>query len=179
VKLFKIIFLFFVLSLPLAGTYVVFKHYQYKIRKEVKRKIKKGVEEKDLVLLKIPKNLEESNNQKFNRIHSKEFSYLGEMYDIVRQAEYADTTYYWCIWDKEETALFAQLEDNFNKIWNTNPLKQNTSELALNFIKSFFHQLCDDLILTRFWEIKKTHNQLPLVIYTKPFLNIIIAPPEC
>jgi hypothetical protein len=178
-KTLKITFLLLVLSLPLVGTYVVFKHYQYKIRKEVKRKIKKGVDEKDLILLKIPKKLEETSNHEFTRIHSKEFRFKGEMYDIVRQIEYADTTYYWCIWDREETALFAQLDENFNKIWNSNPVKQNTSELALNFLKSFYYQEDNTLIQTRFWEIEKIKNIAALINYQKPFLNIIIAPPEC
>lgn len=132
------ILLIFTLALPYSSTYLYFKQRQYVIRKSIKRQIKKGVSEKDLVLLKIPKWIENSENEEFKRIHSKEFRYKGEMYDIVRSQDYGNETWYWCVWDKEETALFAQLDELFDKAWNKDPAQQQTQERLMQFFHSIF-----------------------------------------
>lgn len=89
----------------------VFKIQQYQIRKEIKRQIKAGVPEEELILLKIPHSLEISPNNKFKRIEEHEFRYLGEMYDVVKQEQHGDTTWYYCLWDEKESELFAQLDE--------------------------------------------------------------------
>jgi hypothetical protein len=139
------ILLLTVLLLPLAGTYTCFKIRQYKVHKTIKRQIKKGVEEKDLVLLKIHQDLEEKENSRFKRIHSKEFRFDGEMYDIVRQEQQGDITLYWCVWDKEETALFAELDIMVGKAMGTNPEQKKDSDKLNKFLSSlFFEELHDD-----------------------------------
>ena len=167
-----------VLLLPLGGTYLFFKSQQYKIRKEIKRKIKNGVKNEDLVLLKIPKVMEEFPNNDFQRIHSKEFRYKGEMYDIVEQETFADTTYYWCIWDKEETALFATLDETFNLIWNKNPIKKNTNEKIQIFIKSLFYENDNLNFQANFLKAKKQNFLFKNSFYQTPHIKQNFPPPE-
>lgn len=103
------------------------------IRKNVKRKIKKGARESDMVKLYIPKTLEAKPDASFTRIHSREFRYKGQMYDIVKQTDLGDTTLYWCIWDKEETALFAQLGSLFDKAKKHDPKLLNLMDGLFKF----------------------------------------------
>lgn len=42
-------------------------------------------------------------------VHSREFSYQGRMFDVVRQDERGDTLELWCYWDAEETRLKERL----------------------------------------------------------------------
>ncbi|NLF41120.1 MAG: hypothetical protein GX587_00320 [Bacteroidales bacterium] len=139
-KLIKSILLLFVLMLPLISVRVVFHYQQKSIHKSIKKRIKKGVKESDLVLLKIPVSLEKSKNNRFKRIHSREFCLDGEMYDIVRQELHTDTTYYWCIWDKEETALFARLDQMVSKALGANPEVVKNKKALQHFYNSLYFQ---------------------------------------
>jgi hypothetical protein len=142
---YRAILLLLVLQIPIGGTYLVFKHRQFNIRKEIKRQIKWGASEDDLVLLKIPRELEEKPNKQFKRIHSREFRFEGEMYDIVRQEARGDTTWYWCIWDEEETALFAGLDEALNRALGADPVNREAGNQLDRFLKN--------LVLCRFSQV--------------------------
>jgi len=151
----KSILLLLVLLAPVTGTYIIFKNRQYQVRKDIKRQIKRGVSESDLVLLKIPKEIEQNPNPSFKRIHSKEFRYNGEMYDIVLQEAKGDTTWYWCIWDKEETALFAKLDELFARAWGKDPVNQSNNEKLFSFLKNLFTPPNFDFNLSLFYPLLK------------------------
>lgn len=101
------ILLVLILLFNIGGFYVVIKSRQYAIRKEVKRQIKHGVDEKDLV----PILVNDDNQDQLDWKHSKEFRYKGSMYDIVR-TEFNEngTITYHCIIDDNESALFNDLD---------------------------------------------------------------------
>src|SRR5690606_30808540 len=42
--------------------------------------------------------------------HSREFAYLGEMYDVVRSSSTRDSVTYWCHHDVRETRLRASMQ---------------------------------------------------------------------
>lgn len=65
---------------------------------------------KPLLVLAIPKNLEAVENERFVRIHSREFRFEGQMYDIVRTQPGSDTTWYTVYADNKEDKLLAQRE---------------------------------------------------------------------
>lgn len=98
------------LLIQMQGTWLVFKLQQTAIRHEVKQQIKAGVPASDLVVLRIAKVWEETHNARFEREHSKEFRFHGEMYDIIHSRDEGDTTVYICIHDVKESGLFADLE---------------------------------------------------------------------
>ncbi len=103
--------LLFSMLFQAAGHFFIFRIQQHKIRQEIEQQIKAGVSEAELVLLKIPKTLEEKPHSTFQRIHKREFRYDGKMYDIVRQESHGDTTWYYCLPDEKETQLFANLDE--------------------------------------------------------------------
>jgi hypothetical protein len=102
--------LLLILLLPAAGSQLYFGFRFHQIKKDIKRQLKQGVPDDELELLKIPRSFETGADPRFERIHAREFRYLGRMYDIVRQETRGDTTWYWCIHDFRESALFAQLD---------------------------------------------------------------------
>lgn len=105
-------------------------------RHEIKQRIKNGVPEEDRVLLKIPVSLEEEPNDIFQRKHSREFRYKGEMYDILKQERHGDTTWYTCIHDVKESGLFKDLDKKVNNYLSSNPEHRQQRGLAY----AFFHQ---------------------------------------
>lgn len=122
-----------------ASYLLVFKIQQYQIRKEIKQQIKAGVPEEALVLLKIPLSLETSaHNEHFQRIHDREFRYRGEMYDIVRQEQHGDTTWYYCLWDEKESELFAQLDKQVAQQMNQNPEQKKQHELLDRLLHALY-----------------------------------------
>ena len=132
------ILLLLVLMLPIISIYFCFKIRQYSIHQTIKTQIKKGVSESDLVLLKITKELEGKTSKVFKKINSKEFRYKGEMYDIIRQKTQGDTTFYWCIWDKGETALLGALDELVEKALRNNPEQKKGSDHLNKYLSSLF-----------------------------------------
>ena len=131
--------LLFLMLFQQAGYLVIFKARQYQIRKEIKHRIKAGVPENELILLKIPQALEKSRNPVFQRIHAREFRYDGKMYDIVRSQVNGDTTWYYCIADVQETRLFANLEELVNQNMHQNPEQKQQNEKLLRLLGAFYY----------------------------------------
>ena len=132
------ILLLLVLMLPIVSICFYFKIRQYSIHQTIKTQIEKGVSESDLVLLKIAKEWEGKTSKPFKRINSKEFRYKGEMYDIIRQKTQGDTTFYWCIWDKGETALLGVLDELVEKSLRNNPEQKKGSDNLNKYLSSLF-----------------------------------------
>ncbi len=156
-----------------AGHFIVFKVLEYKTKKEIKTRIKLGVSEDELVLLKIPKSMEEKPNKYFQRIHEKEFRYKGEMYDIVKKENKTDTTYYYCIHDVKESKLFANLDTLIKNELNSPEKKKELSGLIQilngNYFKTDIEIAIKPFISERIFE-----NYSPALILIK---NSPLTPP--
>ncbi len=148
----------------------MFKIQQSRIRYEIKQQIKSGVAEEELVLLKIPRVLEEKANSVFRRIHSKEFRYKGSMYDVIRQSDHGDTTWYYCIADVKESGLFAGLERRIKFEINHNTEHKKQSERVLRLLAGLYFNdvddseivyLKDELSVSRYNFSVKTWSPLP------------------
>lgn len=103
---FMSIFFMLVLIAPLVTTHLRLSHQRHIVRKEIKRKIIKGIDKDKLVKLSFTAD---DAKTKLKWEHSREFEYNGEMYDVVEKSVNGDTTHYWCWWDNEETQLNRQL----------------------------------------------------------------------
>ncbi|MCZ7555946.1 MAG: hypothetical protein M5R41_06035 [Bacteroidia bacterium] len=120
------------------GPLFAFSLLQQQIRHDVRKRIKAGVSEKDLVRLAIPTSLETSPNTRFQRIHAKEFRFDGKMYDIVRQERRGDTTYYACIYDDAETALFAGLHRMMQDEMQSNPERRRQQQEIRRMVDALY-----------------------------------------
>jgi len=90
---------------------LLFGVQRQQISREMRRLIKTRVPDSQLVLLGIAKELERNPGTRFKRMHEREFRLDGRMYDVVRKESRGDTTWYHCIEDEKETALFARLDE--------------------------------------------------------------------
>ena len=86
---------------PFYGTYFYLYLQEKAIQETVKRKLKEGISENELVKLTFSKK-EIPTLLKWE--HDKEFEYNGQMYDVVEVADIGDSLQYLCWWDKAETA---------------------------------------------------------------------------
>lgn len=106
------IFLLSIFLFEMVGHYPLFKYAQYKIQKEIKGRLKKSVPDSELFVIAIP--ADKVNELDWKR-EGKEFRYKGTMYDIVKSENKGDEMIYHCVNDKQETQLFAQLEELVNQ----------------------------------------------------------------
>lgn len=95
------------------------------------------MDKEDLVLLKF-KEKDEKKQLKWH--HSEEFEHNGEMYDIVKKEVVADTTYYWCWPDNEETKLNTQLDKLLICALENIPQRKDNQKRVSDFFKSLYHQ---------------------------------------
>ena len=130
--------LLFLMLFQAAGHLFVFKIQQHEIRQEIKRQIKAGVPEAELVLLKISRTMEDRPNRFFQRIHQLEFPYNGSMYDIVRQESHGDTTWYYCLADEKETQLFANLDELVKQDMAGNPQHRKQIDELLRLLGALY-----------------------------------------
>jgi len=96
------------------GYYFVFKVNQSIIQSEIKGIINSGFHKEMVVLVKIDCP---DSNPNFKKTDLHEFSYCGQLYDIVSESVKGKTTWYYCINDKQEERLIT----GFEKIQTLDP----------------------------------------------------------
>ncbi len=102
------ILLLLVFAFNIGGFLSVFEIQKGMARKQMKRRLKEGVPEAQLSHITIGK--QEAATLEWKK--SNEFRYKGNLYDIVKSSRDADgTIHYYCVTDKQETVLFANLDE--------------------------------------------------------------------
>lgn len=86
------------------------------VRLEVRHKMMEGFAADELILIEIPFELETEPNALFRRIHSKEFEYLGQMYDIVSYEKFEDVTWYLVFPDIKESKIKQRIKQRMRDI---------------------------------------------------------------
>ncbi|MCB9246338.1 MAG: hypothetical protein H6606_07880 [Flavobacteriales bacterium] len=125
------------LILPFTGTYVLLKHKQKQVRREVKRTLLRKIDPQQLVLLKFHHaDLDRMVNWK----HSKEFQFKDVMFDIVASERIGDTIAYRCWPDKSETELNKKLGRLVAFACGRLPESKQTEDKLSNFFRSFYFQ---------------------------------------
>ena len=121
----------FILLLNITGYYPIFKWEQFRVRKEIKRRIKESVPGNELQVITFSKK-----NHTVNWVRNgQEFRYKGKMYDVVRITTKGDSIHYFCISDTKETSLFTQL-DELVKMQMSHP-SDSAQHTARNLLKIF------------------------------------------
>lgn len=150
--------------LQTAGYLFVFKLQQHEIRQEIKRQIKAGVPDDELVLFKLANNARAPWS-----IPGRELRSHGAMYDVVRTEIHGDTTWYYCLSDEKETQLFAHLDEAVERDMNQNPARQQKLEQILQlFGPLYFSHHQDFPFLDSAEEIKLATGCFGLKIWIDP-----------
>lgn len=156
------------------GEWLVFKIIQSDIHQAIEIQIKTGASSDGLVTIKISNTNPPSD---FTWVEKHEFRYKGEMYDIVKQEVTNDTTYYTCIHDVRESALYANMEQQIQDEFATNPERQQQHKNLLQKIPKIYI-LANDLIFLGF----KCDTQQPdakQTAWANVSPTILSPPPEC
>lgn len=103
--------LFFLVTWQIIGFVAYFEFTHYHLKKEIKLLLKQGVPQDELVVFEFDKT--ELSNLIW--LKKNEFNYNGNLFDVVRSHKMADgKTYMECISDKQETVLFAKLNQGIS-----------------------------------------------------------------
>lgn len=151
----------------------MFKAQQYQVRQGIKQQLKQGVPENELTRITITGK----NKHQPEWENDKEFRYEGVMYDVVKK-EIPDnnTIIYYCITDKAETTLFADLDEEVKKSMHT---KNNRN----NALKNLYKILSDiySPIQKHMWPLYQTNKAITctyLSNYSFPVFDILSPPPQ-
>lgn len=173
-KIFSI-FLLAIFLFDLVGFFPLFKYAQNKIQKEIKGQLKKTVPQGELYVINVP--VEKVNDLDWKR-EGKEFRYNGTMYDIVKSETKNGVVQYHCINDKQETQLFANLEELVNQQMDngkspfgktTKRILKKTSTLKYITTNPFVFALNNDI---------NSNNFDYTFFYSPVFLEIFSPPPN-
>lgn len=97
--------------------------------------IKAGVPEDELTFIYHSK----ANAHEFKWAHSREFSYRGMMYDIVREEiSEPGVRLLHCVTDHQETALFVQLKQLVNQSEKSHPAAKRANVLLGLFLSGLY-----------------------------------------
>ncbi|MEZ4857500.1 MAG: hypothetical protein R2781_01665 [Flavobacteriaceae bacterium] len=132
----RLIAFFLLLSFmaPIGGTLLWFNIEQKGLHKELKKRFIAGVQVNELTLFVLS---EEEIKTKLDWKHSKEFTFDGVMYDIVKRKFENGSHYLWCWKDHKETQLYKKLEHLVATALGKNS-QQNQKQCQL---KLFYHTL--------------------------------------
>ncbi len=159
-RIFSLI-LIFCISFTVAGYYPFFKMLQYRVRQEIKHRIKSGLNKSDLQVITFRKQ------DKIDWVRpGKEFRLDGQFYDVVRKEIIDGNLIFHCINDEQEKILFATLDQMVKGNLNDGQTTEGQTALLLckiftetYFIKDttfLFYTKCCDVCFTeyRFSEIQ-------------------------
>jgi hypothetical protein len=130
----KIIALFFlsVFLFNSLGYFIAFKFSQLEIKTEMRAEIMAATPDSRLICVTIPS--EEVKNISWTEQH--EFSYKGNMYDVVRAEKKTDgSTSFFCMNDSKEEELLSKLDESLSAQLDVNKMANGkTAKLMLKLL---------------------------------------------
>ena len=85
----------------IAGYYITFSALRYLNKTEIENSIL-NTHQKNIEVIEVKKN-------SFSYVNEEEINYHGKLYDIIRKEVKGDSVYFYCVNDKKEEHLFANL----------------------------------------------------------------------
>jgi len=108
------------------------------VKKYIIKAIDNNEFDKDIFLLTLSKKDIDEGKVSFQWIHSREFRFNGNMYDIKRNLSDEDSIRVYCYFDEKEN-LLEQLFRQFAKSENDKTKQKQNNINLLTFIGLFFH----------------------------------------
>lgn len=166
------LFLVFLLLFHIGGNGLLFQIQRQQIRRAVKTRIKSGVPQKELHVL----NITDENAQEFHWVNDHELRYNGSMYDVVRAENHPSERILWCIEDREEEALFVQLDQICRLQYHSGPAKEER-QMAQMMLSDLFLIFSGESL--KFQLDSKLHPSLPGAFpLLEKYLGVETPPPE-
>lgn len=96
-----------------------------------------GLDKKELVYFAFSKKEVET---KLRWVHSKEFEFQHQMYDVVEKKIINDSLHLWCWWDFKETKLNKQLQSLLTVAFQNDTKTTQKKEQVFGFYKLMYLQ---------------------------------------
>lgn len=118
----------FVLSIQLSGYHLYYAYNRWNLKATMKARLQHGSARSRLRAFRV---LPASERDRAKWLKEHEFSYHGEMYDVVERKESGDQIILYCINDREESALNMQYEKMTKNDFGKKPDGKNIKLLKL------------------------------------------------
>ncbi len=170
------ILLLSLLIFNMTGIFIVFKIEQAHIRKSIKHQIKAGIPEEELHIF----NLSKVEYIKLDWVRPDiEFRKNKEMFDIVHMKSLHDSVRLYCVNDKEEAILFAQLDKMIKKKMQQ---ESNSSNSPITKVLKLFNLIyisnqTENKSLTYYRMNKKSYHYYTN-LYDSPLIKQPSPPPK-
>jgi hypothetical protein len=161
VSLVLVLFLLFNVS----GYYIWFNIAQDKIRKEIRSQIKAGLKDESLTIIRITEEI--APEIKWIRA-KEEFTFRGEMYDVVKMEDRDGSKLIYCLNDVKEKKLIADFA-------RKNDSNQKTRKLLSYFTYNFVFQ---PVILNNIREISDLNFCIPVFDIKSKIKEVAVPPPK-
>ena len=122
--------LLFALLLKMGGFYAILSYERHEIRERMEQKLLNSLEKSELIcIIENAKNLPKIAWER----PEKEFSFEGNLYDVVYTENVLGTIHYYCLSDKDETKLEAKIDKLLENQSEKSPFR-NQSKLILHLL---------------------------------------------
>ncbi|MGY6561478.1 MAG: hypothetical protein ACXITV_05180 [Luteibaculaceae bacterium] len=145
-----------------------------KIKRSIKWKIIEGIDKNELVYMEFTSHQIEND---LRWVHSKEFEFEGEMYDIVEYRIVGDSHQMWLWWDYEETELNQRVKRILADFLETNTNQKEGKSKIVSFFKTLFIPSLPAKLPTFYNQKSEQKIADKPVFYRAPFLSILAPPP--
>jgi len=135
------------------GYFVVFKCNQMMAKEMMMNQIRSGLYQQNLIVLQV---VHPETNRNYRHLDKGEFSYYGNLYDLVFERKNGDTTLLYCFHDKKEENLIADFSLFLKQSGKSaSPLKNNP-------VPALLHNLISQALIQ---EYKPFSKNLGIQIY--------------
>lgn len=128
-------FLLLCLMAPLAVTTLWYQQSRRIVRKQVKQMMIRGINPGKLILLRFS---HEDTSRQLRWEHAQEFEYNGNMYDIVKTTQTADSVNYLCWPDHRETALNKELNRLVDIAMGDDTENKQNNKRLIDFLQQLY-----------------------------------------
>ena len=145
---------------------------QNQAKKEIESEISSGIIQDGLAAITINKS---DNSEIVWTESEKEMQYKGNLYDVVKSTETETTITFYCIDDKKETTLFANLDNHIQTNVIANKPVSNSKKMVEQVVKLYFPTIST----TNFTALSSNRIfSSSTIIYTSTLIEKNAPPPE-
>lgn len=141
-KIISVIMLVMIISHGMYQLFI-FKILQAKYREEISQLITDGIPEDMLKLLRFSKNDFENGTAGFEWIEDDEIRIDEKLFDIVKKDVKGDSIYLYCIYDENESVLYANMEIIMDRLIKDDPDKARDLQSFSFSISQFYSKPSD------------------------------------
>lgn len=159
----------------MGGFYAILSYERHEIREEMEQKLLNSLEESELIC--IVENAENLPKIAWER-PEKEFSFEGNLYDVVYKESAFGVTYYYCLSDKDETILEAKI-DKLLETQNQHLPFGNHSKLLFDFLSQPLISCQNPTFYFKYFIHKKPSISSNLaILHTSDCVSKLKQPPQ-